>query len=137
MSNARRDFLKFAGGSAAALAFTPVPWKLLDDVSIWSQNWSWIPRPVRGEITYTAAACTMCPMGCPVRVRCSGAQPVAVLPASAERGLCPYGLASHQLRYQPGRIRTGDAGRALEALKQAMQNQRTIAILDAWPGRVA
>src|SRR5687768_4770378 len=107
MVQARRDFFKFLGGSAAAVALTPVPWKLLDDVSIWTQNWSWIPRPVRGEISYKPAACTMCPMGCPVRVRCSGTQPVAVLPASADQGLCAFGLASHQVRYQPGRITGG------------------------------
>ena len=137
MNNARRDFFKFLGGSAAAVAFTPVPWKLLDDVSIWTQNWSWIPRPVRGEITYKAAACTLCPMGCPVRVRCSGAQPVAVLPASAEGGLCAYGLASHQVRYQPGRITAGNPDAALAAVTDAMNAGRSIAILDAWPGRVA
>ena len=27
----RRDFFKFVGGSAVGLAFTPVPWTLLND----------------------------------------------------------------------------------------------------------
>lgn len=136
MLNARRDVLKFLGGSAAAVAFTPVPWKTLDDISIWSQNWSWIPRPVRGEISYKPAACTLCPMGCAVRVRCSGKQPVAVLPA-ADNGLCAYGLAAHQMAYHPGRVASKPADEALNAVKRAIAAEQSIAVLDAWPGRVS
>ena len=44
----RRDVLKFAAGGAVGAAMTPAPWKMLDDVAIWSQNWSWIPRPPKG-----------------------------------------------------------------------------------------
>ena len=39
----RRGFLKFIGGAAVGTLATPVVWKGLDDISIWSQNWPWIP----------------------------------------------------------------------------------------------
>jgi hypothetical protein len=49
MKLTRRDLLWGAAGTAGLLV-TPVPWKLLDDVSIWSQNWPWIPQPARGPV---------------------------------------------------------------------------------------
>ena len=50
----RRGFLKFIGGAAVGTLATPVVWKGLDDISIWSQNWPWIPSLQYGnhENTY-------------------------------------------------------------------------------------
>ena len=56
----------------------PVPWKLLDDAAIWTQRRHALPVPPRGPVTFRAAACTLCPAGCALRVRCVGARPVAV-----------------------------------------------------------
>ncbi len=50
MKVTRRDLLVWSAGAAAGLMVTPVPWKLLDDTSIWSQNWPWIPQPARGPV---------------------------------------------------------------------------------------
>ena len=44
----RRSLLKFMGGAVAGAVLSPLPWKLLDDASIWTQNWSRIARPPRG-----------------------------------------------------------------------------------------
>jgi menaquinone reductase, molybdopterin-binding-like subunit len=75
MNMDRRDFFKFAGGSALGLALTPVPWTLLNDTAKWSQNGSWIPRPPAGEIHTKFTTCTLCPAGCGVRARCVGDSP--------------------------------------------------------------
>src|SRR5512140_1119409 len=95
----RRDVLKFVGGSAVGTVFTPIPWKLLDDVAIWSQNWSWVPKPLRGEIKTKFTNCTLCPAGCGVKARCVGTQPVSLagVPNHPQsRGtLCPEGLGGH------------------------------------------
>jgi len=45
----RRGFVKIVMGGVAGTLFTPVIWQSLDDVSIWSQNWGWIPRLNKGE----------------------------------------------------------------------------------------
>lgn len=154
----RRDWLKLAAGGTAGLLFTPVPWKLLDDVSIWSQNWSWIPRPPRGEEKITYTACTLCPAGCPVRARTIADHPVRLtgvaLAPSGYGSLCPLGLAGHQLPYHPGRLkeplaRTTDQGRAgyakvaldtvVAILKEAARHlsaTQSVAVLDERPGRL-
>ena len=98
----RRDLLKFVGGSAAGVLLSPVPWKLLDDAAIWSQNWSWIPRPLKGEIRVKHTTCTLCPAGCAMRARCVGDQPFALIGAAGD-ALCPAGLCAHQLAHDPQR----------------------------------
>ena len=35
----RRDVLKLAGGAGLGILLSPLPWKLLDDSAIWTQNW--------------------------------------------------------------------------------------------------
>ena len=64
MKVTRRDLLVWSAGAAAGLLVTPVPWKLLDDTSIWSQNWPWISQPSRGSVEVKQSACTLCPNGC-------------------------------------------------------------------------
>ncbi|MDD5543097.1 MAG: molybdopterin-dependent oxidoreductase [Acidobacteriia bacterium] len=104
----RRDLLRLAGGSALGLWFTPIPWKLLDDVSIWTQNGRWVTSPPRGEIQFRYSNCTLCPAGCGVRARCVGGQPISlagIAPQSGSRGaLCAVGLGGHHLRYHPQRV---------------------------------
>ena len=51
----RRGFLKFIGGAAVGTLATPVVWKGLDDISIWSQNWPWIPSLQYGNHENTAS----------------------------------------------------------------------------------
>ena len=59
MKVTRRDLLVWSAGAAAGLLVTPVPWKLLDDTSIWSQNWPWIPQPARGPVEVKQSLCTL------------------------------------------------------------------------------
>lgn len=40
----RRSFISLVAGGVAGSLFTR-NMETLDDVSIWTQNWPWIPRP--------------------------------------------------------------------------------------------
>ena len=60
MKVTRRDLFALAGGSAVGLALSPAPWRLLDDLSIWTQNWKWIPRPPKGPVTFKDTRCSSC-----------------------------------------------------------------------------
>ena len=106
----RRNLLKLAGGSALGFLFTPLPWKLLDDSAIWTQNGPWIPKSLRGPISFRYTTCAMCPAACGVKARMVGSQPVALSGVPGHpisRGaLCPAGLGGHHLPYHPDRLET-------------------------------
>ena len=104
----RRSFLSFVVGGAAGTALSPLPWKLTDDISIWSQMWPWVPVPQRGEASYVNSACTLCPGGCGISVRKVDNRVVKIEgmqghPVNAG-GLCTLGLAGAQLLYGPRRV---------------------------------
>ncbi len=103
----RRDLFKFIGGSAAGLIFTPIPWKLLDDSAIWTQNWPWIPEPLKGKFQTKYTSCSLCPVGCGVQARCVGGIPVSLTGIAGHPtnggALCAIGLAGHHLAYHPAR----------------------------------
>ncbi|HUK12508.1 MAG TPA: molybdopterin dinucleotide binding domain-containing protein [Thermoanaerobaculaceae bacterium] len=153
----RRDVLRFASGSAIGLALSPLPWKLTDDLAIWTQNWSWIPRPPRGELANRFTTCTLCPAGCAVRARCVGDTPVSLhgLPRDPLSGgtLCPLGSVGHHLAYHPARVagairQLGRRGRSRavpvqaeaavaevgKAIAAARARGDTVAVLDGRPG---
>ena len=147
MKVTRRDLLLLGAAGTAGLVVTPVPWKLLDDVSIWSQNWPWIPQPACGPVEVKQSFCTLCPNGCGMRVRMAAGWPVGVAGVSSHpisRGaLCPLGFGAHQLNWHPQRLRTvrhransSSWGEARAAFTKACSEGR-IAIVDGQPGRAA
>ena len=147
MKVTRRDLLVWSAGAAAGLMVTPVPWKVLDDVSIWSQNWPWIPQPPRGPVEVKQSSCTLCPNGCGLRVRMVGGWPVGVAGVASHpvsRGaLCPLGFGAHQLNWHPQRLRAvrhrGDTstwGEAHAAFAKAC-SEGPVVVIDGWPGRAA
>ena len=69
MGVTRRNFLKFTVGGVAGLHITPLPYKLMDDVAIWTQNWPWVPVPPEGEFTHVKSVCSLCTGGCGIEVR--------------------------------------------------------------------
>ena len=147
MKVTRRDLLVWSAGAAAGLMVTPVPWKVLDDVSIWSQNWPWIPQPTRGPIETKQSACTLCPNGCGMRVRMAAGWPVGISGVGdhpISRGaLCPLAFGAHQLNWHPQRLRVvrhrGDVsswGEAQVAFSKAC-SEGPIVVVDGYPGRAA
>ncbi|MGE4552504.1 MAG: menaquinone reductase molybdopterin-binding-like subunit QrcB [Desulfovibrionaceae bacterium] len=71
----RRAFIQLVVGGGIGTLFTPALWKVTDDISIWTQNWSWIPRLTKGAQESVPALCKMIPSGTPVRVLTVGGQP--------------------------------------------------------------
>lgn len=147
MKVTRRDLFVWGAGAAAGLMVTPVPWKLLDDTSIWSQNWPWIPQPARGPVEVKQTSCTLCPNGCGMKVRMAGGWPVGVAGVSSHpisRGaLCPLGFGAHQLNWHPRRLRkVFHSGRisnwteASSAFAKAC-SEGPIVVIDGYPGRAA
>jgi anaerobic selenocysteine-containing dehydrogenase len=106
----RRCFLSLGVGAAAGTALSPLPWKSMDDSSIWSQNWPWTPVPPDGEVTYTDSTCTLCPGGCGISVRKIDNRVVKIEgqknhPVN-DGGICALGLAGPQLLYGPTRVKS-------------------------------
>ena len=106
----RRCFLSFVAAGAAGTALSPLPWKLIDDSSIWSQNWPWTPVPKKGEITHWDSTCSLCPGGCGITVRNAGTRSVKIEGAKGHPvnngGICLLGLSGLQLLYGPTRIKS-------------------------------
>lgn len=106
----RRSFLALGLGAAAGTAFTPLPWKLTDDLSIWTQKWPWTPVPQDGEATYENSVCTLCPGGCGIVVRKINDRIVKIegMPSHPvnQGGICALGLSGPQMLYGPDRVTT-------------------------------
>ncbi len=108
MKLSRRCFLSFVVGGAAGTALSPLPWKITDDLSIWSQNWPWTPVPPDGAGTYVASTCTLCPGGCGISVRKIDDRAVKIEGVQGhpinDGGICMLGLSGLQLLYGPTRV---------------------------------
>ncbi|WP_319404931.1 menaquinone reductase molybdopterin-binding-like subunit QrcB [uncultured Desulfosarcina sp.] len=106
----RRSFLSFVIGGAAGTALSPLPWKLMDDSSIWSQMWPWTPVPPDGEVVYEDSTCTLCPGGCGISVRKVDNRAVKIEGKPGhpvnDGGICILGLSGLQLLYGPTRIKS-------------------------------
>ena len=106
----RRSFLAFVLGGAAGTALSPLPWKITDDISIWSQNWPWTPVPERGEISTVNSTCTLCQGGCGISVKKVGDRVVKIEGLNGhpvnDGGLCILGQTGAQLLYGATRIQT-------------------------------
>ncbi len=105
----RRDFLKFVAGGAVGTLATPVIWQGLDDISIWSQNWPWIPHLEYGENVYVKTVSKICPSAVGMKVRLVGGRPVTVMgdpdhPLSLG-GISSLAATEVQMRYSPARIK--------------------------------
>ncbi len=147
MKVTRRDLLVWSAGAAAGLLATPVPWKVLDDVSIWSQNWPWIPQAARGPVEVKQSFCTLCPKACGLRVRMAAGWAVGVAGSNTHpisRGaLCPLAFAAHQLNWHPQRLRTVRHGSSTSFWAEAQaafakaSKEGPVVVIDGYPGRAA
>lgn len=106
----RRSFLSFVIGGAAGTALSPLPWKMMDDSSIWTQMWPWTPVPPDGEVILENTTCTLCPGGCGITVRKIDNRVVKIEgkqghPINDGR-ICILGLSGLQYLYGPTRIKS-------------------------------
>lgn len=90
-------------GGAAGIHITPVPWKMMDDIAIWTQNWPWVPVPERGRFNHDRSVCSLCPGGCGIEVRKVDDRAVKIegredFPVN-NGGICPLGAGGLQLLY--------------------------------------
>ncbi|MBK7931294.1 MAG: hypothetical protein IPJ98_28605 [Bryobacterales bacterium] len=124
MAVGRRELLGLAGGAAVGGALSPVPWKLLDDSAIWTQNWSWTPtqsaRPGDGEVqaVHAVRGGLWCkgPLWFGGRVwRGPGGGA-----CGWRRALCPVVYGAHQLAYHPRRLRTAIVNNHAVETKEAI-----------------
>ncbi|MFH1137086.1 MAG: molybdopterin-dependent oxidoreductase [Pseudomonadota bacterium] len=108
----RRGFIKLVVGVGAGIHLTPLPWKLIDDVSIWTQNWPWVPRVTRyGDLAYAKTVCSLCGGGCGVDVKTVNGRRTVKAEGSPEApvnrgGVCPLGAAGPQYEYSPARFQS-------------------------------
>ncbi|MGD9973981.1 MAG: menaquinone reductase molybdopterin-binding-like subunit QrcB [Desulfatirhabdiaceae bacterium] len=106
----RRCFLSLGVGAGAGIALSPLPWKITDDLSIWTQNWSWTPVPATGEFTTVNTICTLCPGGCGISVKKVDNRAIKIEGMTDHPvnggGICSLGLSGLQLLYGPTRIKT-------------------------------
>ncbi len=99
----RRNFIKFTAGGIAGIHMTPLPFKLMDDVAIWTQNWPWVPVPPDGEFSHEKTVCNLCQGGCGIEVRKIDERAVKIegrtdYPVNPG-GICPLGMGGLQLLY--------------------------------------
>ncbi|MFO7740239.1 MAG: molybdopterin-dependent oxidoreductase [Desulfatiglandaceae bacterium] len=99
----RRHFIALLAGGAAGINLTPLPWKLTDDIAIWTQNWPWVPVPPKGEFSHVKSVCRLCPGGCGIAVRKVDGRAVKIegrtdYPVNPG-GICPLGEGGLQLLY--------------------------------------
>ena len=156
----RRSFLSLVVGGAAGTALTPLPLKLTDDLSIWTQSFRYmpieVPVPADGAVSHETSVCRLCPGGCGISVRKIDKRAVKIEGRAGhpvnDGGLCALGLAGLQLLYGPWRVqaplkKTGDKfekitwdqalseiGARLNELREKGQ-AHTAAAITAGPGR--
>jgi anaerobic selenocysteine-containing dehydrogenase len=110
MKVCRRSFLSLIIGGAAGTALSPLPLKLMDDSSIWTQMWPWTPVPEDGEVSHVDSICTLCPGGCGITVRKVNDRAIKIEGMKGhpvnDGGICVLGLSGLQLLYGPTRVKS-------------------------------
>ncbi|MBC8199122.1 MAG: molybdopterin-dependent oxidoreductase [Desulfobacterales bacterium] len=114
MKVCRRSFLSLIIGGAAGTTLSPLPLKMMDDSSIWTQMWPWTPVPEDGEVSHVDSICTLCPGGCGITVRkvatTIGDRAIKIEGMKGhpvnDGGICVLGLSGLQLLYGPTRVKT-------------------------------
>jgi anaerobic selenocysteine-containing dehydrogenase len=104
----RRAFVKLVVGGALGIGLTPIPYKITDDISIWTQNWPWIPRIPDRNMEYASFASKLCPGGTGVKVAMHKGRPVGVTGdpdhPNGKGGLSYMAMSEVPLLYSPARI---------------------------------
>jgi anaerobic selenocysteine-containing dehydrogenase len=102
--------------------FTPIPWKLLDDVAIWTQNWPWIPKVPKGQIDYVTTTSKLCPAGEGLKIMRVAGNPISAAgnPAHplSSGGVSALARSEVYMLYSPARIKSPmkKAGKGFEPI---------------------
>ncbi len=109
MKVGRRAFIGFVAGAIGGTLLSPLPWKLTDDIAIWTQNWSWRPSPKRGHRAGKPSTCNLCGGACSIEVDLiDGKRAIYVRGTSVnplnKGGLCSLGASAVQFLYAPYRV---------------------------------
>ena len=107
----RRSVIGLLAGGAAGTLATPILWKSIDDISIWSQNWPWIPRiPGYGEMETQLSVSKLDSANAAVQVLTVDGVPVQVYGdkehPSSKGGISPLAASETQLLYSPSRVKS-------------------------------
>ena len=107
----RRNFVKLLIGGAVGTTLSPLPWKLIDDISIFSQNFPWVPVPPVGAFSNVKSVCGLCSGGCGIDVRKVDNRAVKIeartdYPVN-QGSICPIGMGGLQLLYNEQNRFTG------------------------------
>ncbi len=101
--------MKFVAGSTVGIMATPLPWQLTDDVSIWTQNWPWIPRNEDGPSEFIPTVSKLCPSSVGMKVRTVAGRPVRAIGDPAHPlslgGISAIAAAEVQMLYSPSRLK--------------------------------
>jgi anaerobic selenocysteine-containing dehydrogenase len=104
----RRAILKFIAGGAVGTALTPIPLKLTDDISIWTQNWPWIPNIPKGPESIRPSLVKMGATEYGIRVTSVEGNPITASGnpdhALSQGGIDPLAASCVQMLYSPSRI---------------------------------
>jgi anaerobic selenocysteine-containing dehydrogenase len=104
----RRGFLMFVAGGAVGTACTPLPWKMIDDISIWTQNWPWIPKIPKGSLQSKPSISRLGSTEYGILINTVGDHPVTAQGNPehilSQGGIDPLAASSVQLLYSPSRI---------------------------------
>ena len=105
----RRAFVKLVVGGALGIGLTPIPYKITDDISIWTQNWPWIPKIPDMNMDYDSFASKLCPGGTGVKVAMQKGRPVGVTGdpdhPNGKGGVSYMAMSEVPLLYSPARIK--------------------------------
>lgn len=148
--------MQLAGGGALGILLSPLPWKLIDDSAVWTQDWPGVPQPKHGDISYKFTTCSLCSASCGMKLRCvgspaaAGQQPISAAGISQHPlnsgVICSTGILAHHLRYHPARLKAPvkvlrntneQISCSVNELMKAASSSGSIAILDARPERTA
>lgn len=104
----RRGFLTLVAGGAIGTLFTPLPWKTIDNISIWTQNWPWIPRLKYGPREALATTVKLGASEYGIMINTIGGRPVTASGSTedplSQGGIDPLAGSSVQLLYSQARI---------------------------------
>ncbi len=130
----RRNILKFLLAGTAGAMLTPMPWKLLEDSALWTQNWPWIPSGRKGEVTFRRSSSKLCPSGAGMRVQLVGGLPVRLLPDPEHPlslgGISALALAEVQLLHSPARVRA-PLQRGADGILRPVSHQKAMEVFVA------